>query len=127
MVRCRVKWFNNEKGYGFNQDYKKAFDYYTKAYQIGDSEAFGSVSGHLGEMYYNGWYVEKDFDKAFKYLKEGAESKDNPSARAMRLLSACYRYGLGTTKDETKEKYWLEEAAKHKDKKAINILDAGEE
>ena len=39
----------------------------------------------------------------------------------MRLLSACYRYGLGTVIDELKEKYWLEEAIKHKDDKAILI------
>ena len=95
-----------------------AFDYYMKAIEKGNIKALGRI----GDMYYYGRYVEKDFNKAFKYLKEAAEAKSYPSAHAMRLLSACYRYGLGTKIDVEKEKYWLEEAAKHKDDKAMVIM-----
>jgi TPR repeat protein len=73
-------------------------------------------------MYYNGWYVTKDYNKAFALLKEAAEAKNNPSARAMRLLAACYRYGLGTSVDAEKDKYWLEKAAEKKDEKAMAVM-----
>ena len=80
------------------------------------------MKGKLGEMYYKGQYVKQDFNEAFRLLKEAAEYKDVPSGNAMRLLSACYRYGLGTEKDAQKEAYWMEEAAKFKDEKAVGIV-----
>ena len=75
----------------------------------------------LGEMYYKGDYVSRDYNKAFELFQEATTDKNSPSAHAMRMLSACYRYGLGTKIDAEKEKYWLEEAAKHKDDKAMMI------
>ena len=42
---------------------------------------------------------------------------------SMRLLSACYRAGLGTKRDDAKAKYWLEQAAKNKDTDAMEILN----
>ena len=78
---------------------------------------------YLGMMYYYGQGVVKDTNIAFKMLSEAVGDKSVLSAKAMRVLSACYRYGLGTQKDAEKEKYWMEEAAKYNDKKAISILE----
>ena len=95
-----------------------AYEWLTKSSEQGNNGA----KAYLGEMFYNGDYVMKDFDKAYIILKEASESLDRPSPHAMRLLSACYRYGLGTTIDNEKAEYWLKEAANHKDEKAMAIM-----
>ena len=112
-----------EKGRGVEQNYQKAYEWYTKAW--GKAKNVASAE-HLGEMYYNGWYVTKDYNKAFEYLKFSAENSRVIRPNAMRLLAACYRYGLGTNVDAEKEQYWLEQAAKHKDQKAMNIMKVTE-
>ena len=105
------------KGEGVQQDYKKAYDFFNAAEYVG-----GYAKGFLSEMYYNGFYVSKDYFKAFELAKEGAEYHNQPSGTAMRILSACYRYGLGGTAiDNEKAEHWLKESADHDDEKAMRI------
>lgn len=64
----------------------------------------------LGEMYYQGYYVTQDKNKAFEIFKKAAEASNGPSGDAMIRLSTCYRFGYGTTKDLEKAEYWLKRA-----------------
>lgn len=108
-----------EKGYGVKCDTLKAIEYYKKSADKG----LNYSCYYLGKIYYEGKLVNKDYNEAFKYLKIAAENKNNPIGSAMRLLSACYRYGLGTSIDNKKEAYWMEEAKNHNDEKAMEIID----
>ncbi len=110
------------RGYGVEQDTKKAMDLFNTVISKGDKKAIPAVYANMGEMYYNGYGVDKDYTKAFEYLKKAAEDEKKPQKKAMRLLSACYRYGLGTAIDNEKAEYWLKEAANHKDEKAMAIM-----
>lgn len=106
------------EGKHFEQDYHKAYDYFKMAADRGNIYAVGN----LGMMYYYGQYVQKDNKKAFDLLKKASES-DNPPGDAMRVLSACYRYGVGTTIDNEKAEYWLEKSAEYGDDQAKMVLE----
>ena len=109
----------HQLGFGVNKDIGKTIEYYKKAAERGASFA----SRDLADIYYEGKLVEKNDDLAFKYAKEAAENaKWGPMTSSMRLLSACFRAGVGTKRDDAKAKYWLEQAAKNKDDAAIEIL-----
>ena len=99
-----------QNGQGVQKDIHEAAEWYERAVEKDNPYAAEA----LGEMYYKGEGVTKDYDKAFTLLKMAAES-GNHLGKAMRLLSACYRYGLGTAQDEAKDKYWLEKAAQYDD------------
>lgn len=100
------------------KNYSKAYDMFSKAIEKNNNTAVGN----MGEMYYYGYFVEKNNKKAFNLLEQSATDTDCPNANAMRLLSACYRYGLGTEKNLTMEKQWMGKAAQYRDKKAMDIL-----
>ena len=93
----------------------KAKDYYQQAADCGVPLA----EYRIGNILYN----EKNYDEAFTYFVQAAEDNKKPVPEAMRKLSACYRYGLGTSVDLEKEKYWMDQAAAHNDYKAIDILN----
>jgi TPR repeat protein len=76
-------------------DYKKAFEYYTKAAELGDAQAHYQLSG----LYYNGHGVEKDTKKAKFHLEEAAIG-GHPHAR----------YNLGCFENENGR---IDRAAKH--------------
>ncbi len=97
-----------QTGVGTAKDISEAIEWYERAAEYNNAYAAQA----LGELYYKGEDVEKDYDKAFVLLKQAAES-GNGCGKAMRLLAACYRYGLGTSQDAQKEKYWTEQAAKN--------------
>jgi hypothetical protein len=59
-------------------DYRKAFEYWTMAAELGDAEAHGC----LGTSYYNGDGVEKDEKKAMYHWEQGAIG-GHPTARAL--------------------------------------------
>lgn len=106
------------EGKHFEQDYHKAYDYFKMAADRGNIYAVGN----LGMMYYYGQYVQKDPQKAFDLLKKASES-DDPPGDAMRVLSACYRYGVGTTIDNEKAEYWLKKSAEYGDNQAKMVLE----
>ena len=76
---------------------------YVKALEKGCDLA----KGYLAEMYYKGHYVTKDYSKAFKFAKESSNKENSRSGTSCRILSACYRYGLGTAVDEDEAELWL--------------------
>lgn len=104
-----------EKGECIPVNLAKAKDYYQQASDCGVPLA----ECRLGVLLYD----EKNYEEAFIYFTQAAEDKKEPVAEAMRKLAACYRYGLGTTIDLEKEKYWMNQAANHNDYKAIDVLN----
>ena len=105
-------------GEGLQQDYKKAYEWFEKAAGNGSNYAVGN----LGMMYYYGQYVEKDPNKAFELLKKACDSEDPPSD-ALRVLSACYRYGVGTAIDNEKAEALLKKSAELGDDQAKRMLE----
>ena len=100
-------------------DVNKAIEHYKRSAERGYSFA----SSMLAQLYYEGKSVSKNNDLAFKYAKEAAENASYGAVtNAMRLLSACYRAGIGTKRDDAKAKYWLEQAAKNKDAVALEVM-----
>ena len=94
------------------QDYAEAVKWFTRA------EKNGNLGGAamLGECYYRGNGVKQDRDQAFEWLSRAVEDEEgyiNP--RAMRLLSACYRFGRGTDIDQQRANQLMEMAAEHGD------------
>ena len=76
-------------------NYKKAFELYQKAADMGSMDA---VAG-LGWCYYNGNGVEKDLEKALEYNSEAA---DAGVARAQNVLGVMYDLGEGVNKNKVK-------------------------
>ena len=76
-------------------NYKKAFELYQKAADMGSMDA---VAG-LGWCYYNGNGVEKDLEKALEYNSEAA---DAGVARAQNNLGLMYDDGEGVNKNKVK-------------------------
>lgn len=76
--------------------------------------------GGLGECYYKGYGVEKDYNKAFSYLSE-AVKYDN--CKSMGLLAGCYRYGRGTQESQSKDKEWSSKAEKCGYEKAKRLAE----
>ena len=73
--------------------YKKAYELYKEAYEVGDSFA----GMNIGCMYYYGKGVTADYKIAFEYLK-----KNDSEARACDILGWMYEFGQGTEKDLNK-------------------------
>ena len=91
-------------GEGVPQDYKKAFYWYEKAANSGDSDAqFG-----LGLMYHYGEGIPQDFEKAFYWYEKAANLGD---ADAQNNLGYMYFYGVGVPQDYEKALYWYEKSA----------------
>lgn len=64
-------------------------------------------------------YYSQEKPEAFQLLQKTTNDK---IPGAMVLLSHCYEFGVGTNIDKEKATYWLKEAAKYKDRKAIEFL-----
>ena len=82
----------------------------------------------LGGLYYTGDpMVGKDFNEAFRLLSLAVQNPDWEYCEAdiktfvYRYLGNCYRYGRGTSPDQSLASYYTEEAAKYGDQDAQNI------
>lgn len=63
---------------------------------------------HLGECYYNGSGVEKNYEKAVKWYLEAANS-GNPEAQY--TMGRCYEKGVGVSRNKEKAKEWYKASA----------------
>ena len=114
-------------GRGVDVNYQKALELFSKSLSVNNDLktriAIPIAQARLGEQYYK----SKDYSKAVPLIKAAAESKSNPQGSAMRLLAACYRYGIGGLPiDNDKEQYWMQKAERFRDRAASNILDKTE-
>mgnify|MGYP004481001777 FL=1 len=85
-------------GWGVTKDTKIAFNMFK---ELAEKYEDKSVSYYLGEIYYFGNIVERDYEKAFEYITKALEynSKDND---AKYYLGLMLYDGNGTEKDEEK-------------------------
>ena len=86
-------------------DGEKAVQRFGKAAEQGDTEA----QFHLGNCYYDGEGVAKDYEKAVEWYKIAAVKGH---AKAQNKLGNCYYYGKGIKRDWKKAAEWYERAAK---------------
>ena len=80
-------------------DYKEAFEYLTKASELGWTDA----DLLIGQMYRDGNGVERDFDKSISYLSKAAENGNN---KAMYMLGDLYSDGKYIKKDHDQAFKW---------------------
>lgn len=88
------------KGEGVTKDVNEALD-------MGSINALAT----LAVLSYNSEGVPQDYNRAFKLLKRCTTHRrnitDNVYVEIARDLSACYRYGRGTTVDKELANYWM--------------------
>lgn len=105
---------------GIKDDIIKGMEYLKKA----SSRGMSFATYKIGDIYDKGFYIRQDYDEAFKWLKQAAEHKVDPSGDAMRRLADYYMFGIGNIpKDEDKGMYWMKEAAKHENGNAKEIIE----
>ena len=63
---------------------------------------------YLGDYFYNGYGISKDYAEAVKWFRKAAEQGD---ANALFHLGFCYKYGYGVSRDYEKAVKWLRKAA----------------
>ena len=102
--------YSYENGIGTAQDYKKAFDYYSRAAKsdstdLADQYAKNKANTALALFYINGYGVDVDTEKAIEYL---TAASDNGYAKASYYLGQVYENGLGVDKSyEQALEYYL--------------------
>ena len=89
--------------WGVEQDYKKAFEYYSKAAEMGNPMSFYS----LGILYYEGLGTEQDYGKCFENWMRSAELGYAPAYEAVGEL---YRDGLSVEQNYEKAADWFHTA-----------------
>ena len=101
--------------------YKKAFELFTDAYNLGDDEAIINI----GLCYLQGNGTEKNEKEAVKCFEQAAEK--NSSGVAYFNLGVCYENGFGVEKDYKKAIEMYGKAAENGEKtglKAIKFISA---
>ncbi len=99
-----------EHGIGVTGDYKKAFDYYSRAAKsestdLGDQYAINLSNTAIGLLYVNGHGVETDVEQAIEYF---TAASDNGYAKASYYLGQIYEKGLDVDRDyELAMEYYL--------------------
>lgn len=79
-----------ESGHGVDRDNAQALALYTASAEMG----FGPAQCALGDMYFEGRGVARNFDNAVRWFKTAAESGQLTESAASRLAE-CYQEGLG--------------------------------
>lgn len=87
-----------------------------KASILGSAEAMYT----LGELYFEGKYVEKDLSRAFEYYKQASEKK---YPKALYELGMLYLRGEIVNKDSNKAEEFIKESAKYGDERALKIVN----
>lgn len=103
LARCYVE------GIGTQQNVQEGINLYKKCIEVDNEWA----EYYLARLYYDGKHVARTKEREkelFGLLKKCEAHKEIPVV-ALKLLSACYRYGIGTPVDAKKEQEALERAA----------------
>lgn len=82
---------------GFDKDLKKAFDFCSKASDLG----FASAQRNLSQFYMYGDVVDRDVAKALSLLEKAGEGGD-----FIAIIDLCYYYE-NIALDEKKAEYWM--------------------
>lgn len=95
-----------EEGKFVGQDDQKALEYYLMAAQNGSTGAMNNI----GNFYFHGKGVAKDYGKAFAWYRKAADLSGNAAAECS--LGMCYQYGYGTAVDYEKARSFYGMSAK---------------
>ena len=93
----------------------EAVKWYRKSAEQGNR----SAQNNLGNRYYNGEGVTKDYVEAAKWYRKAAEQGQQ---YGQYNLGWCYQYGQGVTKDLSEAKKWYQKAADQGHEKAKEKL-----
>lgn len=93
------------------QDFDKVFYLLNQAQKTNNSAKF-----LLGYAYYTGFFVERDYSKAFKLIKAAADAQYD---EAQLVLADFYIDGLGTPKNYNRAIQYLDEAAQQGNPEAL--------
>lgn len=104
-----------KKGIGIEQDYDKAFYWYTKSANKG----FLPAITNLANCYYRGIGTKIDYEKAVRLLQTAFDSGYIPSYSG---LAMCYMNGNGVKMNKAKAISLLKDASKENDKISHRIL-----
>ena len=88
------------------QDDQKALEYYLMAAENGSTGAMNNI----GNFYFHGKGVAKDYGKAFAWYRKAADLSGNAAAECS--LGMCYQYGYGTAVDYEKARSFYGMSAK---------------
>lgn len=109
-----------------HQENSQAVKWMTNAADAGNAFA----SAVIGIAYYEGEEpFSKDYDAAFKYMSQAAqyiqssEEKDEMIGQLCRNLAACYRFGRGTTVNNSLASYYTELAAQFGNEGSIDAVN----
>jgi TPR repeat protein len=105
-----------ENGFGVEQDYAKAREWYEKAAAKDNTSAMFD----LGWFYDSGEVVEQDYAKAREWYEKAANKGD---ASAMGNLGGLYYTGHGVAQDYAKAREWFEKAANKGDATGTAYLE----
>jgi TPR repeat protein len=106
------------QGKGVPQDYKKAFQWYSKA-AADLSKPLAQYN--LGVLYYNGNGVPQDSKKAFELI---AKAAGQGVVKAQLSLGKMYESGVGAPKEYETAYVWYSLAAVSSNKEALIARDA---
>ncbi len=104
-----------QDGDGVDVDYEQAYNYYQKAAELGNGEAYAG----LGWLYEKGNFVECDYKKAYLYYQRAVELE---SGNGYAGLGYMYENGLYLEKNETKAFEFYEYGEKLGSARATNNL-----
>lgn len=90
--------------YHSNGNYKRAWKWYLKSSEIGDSDG----EYYVGYYYQEGYHVKKNVNLARKYYEKSAKQNN---LKALVALAFQYKNGMGVKKDEKKSADYFELAA----------------
>lgn len=107
------KSFEPKYWLGITQDFDTAFEYFMKSQEHPTSQYF------LGQMYYEGIGIKKDFKQAFFWFSKSAELGD---IKSQTYLGMCYFDGNGTLKNPERAIFWWQKAAEANDSMAQYAL-----
>ena len=93
-----------ECGFGVEQDYAAAMEWYEKSADLGNSTAIYNI----GYLYYYGFGVEQDYAVAMEWFKKSA---DLGYSDAMSHIGTLYDCGYGVEQDYEAAMEWYEKAA----------------
>jgi TPR repeat protein/predicted Ser/Thr protein kinase len=96
--------FMYQKGFGVNQDYQQAVNWYQKSAEQGSATG----QANLGNMYNQGLGVTIDQQQAFNWYKKSAEQG---FAFGQENLGEMYRDGLGVNQDYQQAVNWFKKSA----------------
>lgn len=105
------------RGYGTEQDYETAAQWYQRAYE--GENPYAAYS--LGSLYYYGQGVDQNYERALELYQYAAEHSKN--GYAMYALGGMYQNGLGTAVDRKMAREWYEGAYRDFSAKAEKISD----